>query len=128
MKKIALACTFLAFSLPAFAAAVDTQNASTQRSLLPIASYSDPQRELLTFGYIRAKESGFNMNIPDEIKCLILKFSARDILDPKDCTCLKTLIGHTDSVNSVSWNHDSTRLASGSGDKKIKLWGVPEEK
>ena len=32
-----------------------------------------------------------------------------------------TLTGHTDAVISVAWSTDGT-LASGSGDKTIKLW------
>ena len=33
-----------------------------------------------------------------------------------------TLSGHALEVSSISFNHDSTRLASGSGDKTIKIW------
>jgi WD40 repeat protein len=36
---------------------------------------------------------------------------------------LKTLKGHSSSVFSVSWNHDGTKIVSGSGDKTIKIWG-----
>ncbi|KAL2135775.1 hypothetical protein VTI74DRAFT_6980 [Chaetomium olivicolor] len=36
--------------------------------------------------------------------------------------CLQTLEGHSDVVNSVAWSHDSTRLASASGDKTVKIW------
>ena len=60
--------------MPSFAPFV-VHEASTQPSLLPIALFSNGQRKLLTFGYIRANESGFNINIPYEIKCLILKLS-----------------------------------------------------
>jgi WD40 repeat protein len=35
---------------------------------------------------------------------------------------LQTLEGHSDSVNSVAWSHDATRLASASSDKTIKIW------
>ena len=33
--------------------------------------------------------------------------------------------GHSDRVNSVSFNHDGSILASGSYDKSIKLWSMP---
>ena len=36
--------------------------------------------------------------------------------------CLQTLEGHGDSVDSVAFSHDSTRLASGSDDKTVKIW------
>ncbi|KAF2460807.1 hypothetical protein BDY21DRAFT_383665 [Lineolata rhizophorae] len=36
--------------------------------------------------------------------------------------CLQTLEGHSDSVMSVAFSHDSARLASASFDKTIKLW------
>jgi WD40 repeat protein len=35
---------------------------------------------------------------------------------------LKTLEGHSDCVLSVAWNHDSSKIISGSGDKTIKIW------
>jgi WD40 repeat protein len=36
--------------------------------------------------------------------------------------CLQTLEGHSSGVRSVAFSHDSTRLASASGDKTVKLW------
>ena len=36
--------------------------------------------------------------------------------------CLQTLEGHSDSVNSVAFSHDSTRLASASDDNTAKIW------
>jgi len=36
--------------------------------------------------------------------------------------CIATLIGHTNSVESVSWSPDGTKLASASLDHTIKIW------
>jgi WD40 repeat protein len=36
--------------------------------------------------------------------------------------CLQTLEGHSDGVRSVAFSHDSTRLASASLDKTVKIW------
>src|SRR6266536_2240988 len=36
--------------------------------------------------------------------------------------CLQTLEGHSSYVNSVAFSHDSTRLASASRDKTVKVW------
>ncbi|KAF2677680.1 beta transducin-like protein HET-D2Y [Lentithecium fluviatile CBS 122367] len=36
--------------------------------------------------------------------------------------CLQTLEGHSGQVWSVAFSHDSTRLASASGDKTVKIW------
>ncbi|KAI1621217.1 hypothetical protein EDD37DRAFT_659562 [Exophiala viscosa] len=36
--------------------------------------------------------------------------------------CLQTLEGHSGLVNSVTFSHDSTRLASASNDGTIKIW------
>ena len=39
-------------------------------------------------------------------------------------TEIATLEGHSDSVNSVAFNHNGAILASGSWDETIKLWNV----
>src|SRR5437764_6842758 len=36
--------------------------------------------------------------------------------------CLQTLEGHSGSVYSVAFSHDSTRLASASYDGTVKIW------
>ncbi|MCJ1448057.1 MAG: hypothetical protein MMC23_008570 [Stictis urceolatum] len=36
--------------------------------------------------------------------------------------CLQTLEGHSESVGSVAFSHDSTRLASASFDRTVKIW------
>jgi WD40 repeat protein len=38
--------------------------------------------------------------------------------------CLQTLKGHTASVKSVAFSHNSTRLASSSEDHTVKIWDV----
>ena len=40
-------------------------------------------------------------------------------------TCLQTLQGHTDWVNSVCVSADGSRLFSGSWDNTIKVWNIP---
>jgi len=39
----------------------------------------------------------------------------------------KLLKGHTSSVNSVGFNHDGTKIVSGSRDKTICVWNVDKE-
>jgi WD40 repeat protein len=43
-------------------------------------------------------------------------------LEEKWSACLQTLEGHSDGVWSVAFSPDSTRLASGSGDRTVKVW------
>jgi WD40 repeat protein len=38
--------------------------------------------------------------------------------------CLQTLEGHSGSVNSVAFSHDSARLASASHDNTVKIWNA----
>ena len=38
--------------------------------------------------------------------------------------CLQTMEGHSSSVLSVSFSPDSSKIASGSDDKTVKLWDV----
>jgi WD40 repeat protein len=42
--------------------------------------------------------------------------------------CLQTLEGHSDSVHSVAFSHDSTRLASASSDNTVKIWDASSRK
>ena len=37
---------------------------------------------------------------------------------------IKTLVGHSKSVNSVSISSDSKFIVSGSNDTKIKIWNL----
>ena len=43
-------------------------------------------------------------------------------VEPDWNACLQTLEGHNDSVTSVALSADGQRLASGSGDKTVKVW------
>ena len=46
------------------------------------------------------------------------------ILDPSDGEVRRTLVGHTKAVRGVAYNHDITRLVSGSDDGSLRLWDV----
>jgi hypothetical protein len=60
----------------------------------------------------------------DEPKNITLKPAMRGEWSP----CLQTLEGHSSSVYSVAFSHDSTRLASGSGDRTVKIWDASNGK
>ena len=47
--------------------------------------------------------------------------------DYENYECLKTLEGHKDFVRSVIESADQKHIISGSNDKTIKIWGIPEE-
>ena len=40
--------------------------------------------------------------------------------------CVATLKGHSDRVNGVAISPDGRRVVSGSNDRTLKLWGLPE--
>jgi WD40 repeat protein len=40
---------------------------------------------------------------------------------------IRTLQGHTDNVNSVCFSADGLTLASGSSDKTVRLWSIPDQ-
>ena len=44
--------------------------------------------------------------------------------DQEKWTLLKDLGQHDNSVHSVAWSNDGTRVVSGGDDKKVKLWYV----
>ncbi|KAH5722255.1 hypothetical protein HBI17_253400 [Parastagonospora nodorum] len=48
--------------------------------------------------------------------------SIRPALSDGWSACLQTLEGHSDEVWSVAFSHDSTRLASASYDRTVKIW------
>ncbi|KAF2174943.1 WD40 repeat-like protein, partial [Zopfia rhizophila CBS 207.26] len=61
----------------------------------------------------------------EELKWITIKPAMED----KWSACLQTLegnshLGHSDSVMSVAFSHDSARLASASYDKTVKVWGA----
>jgi WD40 repeat protein len=59
----------------------------------------------------------FQHEVPEEI-------SVRPTLSDGWSACLQTLEGHSSYVTSVAFSHDSTRLASASGDSTVKIWDV----
>ena len=48
--------------------------------------------------------------------------TVKPTIGDKWSACLQTLEGHSESVDSVAFSHDSARLASASGDKTVKIW------
>ena len=48
--------------------------------------------------------------------------SIRPTLSEEWSACLQTLEGHSREVRSVAFSHDSTRLASASYDRTVKIW------
>ena len=54
----------------------------------------------------------------EEPKWITIQPPMRD----KWSACLQTLEGHSGAVNSVAFSHDSTRLASASWDRTVKIW------
>ncbi|CAN9079598.1 unnamed protein product [Alternaria alternata] len=54
----------------------------------------------------------------EELKAI----SIRPTLSEGWSACLQTLEGHSSTVRLVAFSHDSTRLASASDDKTVKIW------
>src|ERR1700743_2035813 len=54
----------------------------------------------------------------EEPKWITIQPSMRD----EWSACLQTLEGHSNWVGSVPFSHDSTRLASASHDRTVKIW------
>ena len=59
--------------------------------------------------------------ILDEIKEYKKSFEKK--IDVTKFKCLQTLGEHSESVVSVSYSPDGTKIISGLGDKTIKIWG-----
>jgi WD domain, G-beta repeat len=56
--------------------------------------------------------------VMEQPKLITIKPTMRD----KWSACVQTLEGHSGEVTSVAFSHDSTRLASASSDKTVKMW------
>src|SRR5436305_12462609 len=54
----------------------------------------------------------------EEPSLIVIKPAMRD----EWSACLQTLEGHSSTVCSVAFSHDSARLASASGDRTVKIW------
>jgi WD40 repeat protein len=81
-------------------------------------------------------------SLPDQDGMMAIGFSAKDqmiataSLDSKntiklrswDGKLLRTFLGHKDRANDLSFSPDGQLLASGSGDKTIKLWSLKNGK
>ena len=46
------------------------------------------------------------------------------LLDTATFAVKRSLSGHSDSVMSVAWNNDGTKLATGSFDSTARIWSV----
>jgi WD40 repeat protein len=70
----------------------------------------------LVFSPARSLTRGLFME--EEPKWITIKPAMGD----KWSACLQTLEGHSGSVRSVAFLHDSARLASASDDSTVKIW------
>ncbi|KAH6661851.1 NWD1 like protein, partial [Halenospora varia] len=61
-------------------------------------------------------------NSPLQTYASALLFSPAHSLVREWSACLQTLEGHSHSITSVAFSHDSTRLASTSYDSTVKIW------
>lgn len=58
---------------------------------------------------------------------LAWKYDSSITLFNKNCDEVKSLDGHTDTVTSVAWSPDDTKLASGSCDKTVRIWNISDK-
>ena len=61
----------------------------------------------------------------DELACGLFSGTVL-ILDPSDGQLRHALLGHAESVTGVAYNHEGTRLVSGSEDGSLRLWDIAE--
>ncbi|KAL2885567.1 Vegetative incompatibility protein HET-E-1 [Ceratocystis lukuohia] len=94
----------------------------------------DAQRFLLSYGGVietaplQVYVSALIFSPTNSLIRQIYRHEEPDWIEPKPRVeenwdvCLRTLEGHGDAVNSVVFSNDGQRLASGSGDKTVKIW------
>ena len=84
-----------------------------------INSYVKPENSTT---YSAPQESQFTA---PEIEVEVLSIEAQP---PQTWKCLRTLKGHSDSVNSIAISPDGQTLASGSQDRTVSLWNLKSGK
>lgn len=57
----------------------------------------------------------------------IASASENEILLWQDRYCIDSLIGHTEAIKSISFSHNNKFIASGSIDKTVRVWSIPDK-